>query len=398
MKPRPTLVIFQGGARLSDTPLESYVLEAQTAATLDLLSLAAESDAFERALLVTEDPMLVGEAEKLSGVLSLTIERGGEPFHFGEALRRVCEVHRLERVVYAGGASLPLATRWLLRELAVPVSGEGECVVANSLFSADFVAFYPAGALARIPLPAADNNLAWLLHYTAGLPFAPTPRTIASQFDIDTPPDLAVLNRAYESKGDWAGSNYASTMSAVGKRLGRVLERVPAMVPRLAEKLGQAYEVMATRRAQVLLAGRVSAWVWRRLEVNLPCQTRVLSEERGLQASGREARGEARSLLGLLIDALGVEGLVNALEETCDAAFLDTRVLFAHRRLLVSRADRFYSDALQPDKVSHPWVRQLTAALMSARIPIVLGGHSLVAGGIWALSERIRASPSDAPS
>jgi hypothetical protein len=165
-------------------------------------------------------------------------------------------------------------------------------------------------------------------------------------------------------------------------------------MPLLADSLARAYDVMATRRAQLFVAGRVSSWVWRRLEVNLPCQTRILSEERGMQAGGRGARGEARSLLGLLIDAVGMDGFVRSLEETCDAAFLDTRVLFAHRRLQVSRSDRFSSDALQPSAVSDPWVRDLTAALASARIPVVLGGHSLVSGGVWALSERIRASAS----
>jgi hypothetical protein len=175
-----------------------------------------------------------------------------------------------------------------------------------------------------------------------------------------------------------------------------MLERVPEMMPRLAVDLERAYAVMATRRAHLFVAGRVSAWVWRRLEVNLPCQTRVLSEERGMQAGGREARGEVRSLLGLYIDVTGLEGMVRAIEETCDAAFLDTRVLFAHRRLAVSRSDRFYSDALAPDDIADPWVRDLTVALASARVPIVPGGHSLIAGGLWALSEQVRASASAA--
>ena len=34
-----------------------------------------------------------------------------------------------------------------------------------------------------------------------------------------------------------------------------------------------------------------------------------------------------------------------------------------------------------------PVVRDLTAAARAAPIPVVLGGHSLVAGGIWALAE-----------
>jgi hypothetical protein len=152
----------------------------------------------------------------------------------------------------------------------------------------------------------------------------------------------------------------------------------------------RAYKVMATRRAEVLVAGRVSSWVWRRLETNLPCQTRIVSEERGMRASGREARGEARSLLGLYADIAGAGGLVRAIERLADAAFIDSRVLFAHRGLTPSARDRFASDALMPELIEETWVREFTEAVMGASIPIVLGGHSLVSGGVWALSERVR--------
>jgi hypothetical protein len=151
---------------------------------------------------------------------------------------------------------------------------------------------------------------------------------------------------------------------------------------------------MATRRSQVLFAGRLSALTWRRLELNLPSQTRVISEERGMRASGREARGEARSILGLYADLAGPEGLVRAIEETCDAAFVDTRLLFAHRRLSPARSDRFASDALRADEVKDSWVRDLTHALAGAKIPMVPGGHSLMSGGVWALSEQVRGGAS----
>jgi hypothetical protein len=278
---------------------------------------------------------------------------------------------------------MPLASERELADLAAAVSGEGDCVVANNLYSADVVALHPASALERIQLPAADNDLAWLLCYRATVPFAPMPRTLAAQFDLDTPTDLAVL---------WWCAQAPPLNTAVGPHLSSLLDRVPPTMPTLLEALKGAYAVMATRRAELLVAGRVSSWVWRRLEVNLPCQTRILSEERGMRASGREERGEARSLLGLYVDLAGIAGLLDALEQLCDAAFLDSRVLFAHRRLNPSRPDRFASDALAPDDITDSWVRDFTSAIASARIPIVTGGHSLISGGLWALSERVRAS------
>jgi hypothetical protein len=396
---RPTLFIFQGGTFDSPSPLETFVVQAQHAATLDLLSSAVQSAAFAQVILVTDDDTLANAASALAQraapPLPLYVELSDpDTFHFGESLKRTCETHSVERVVYVGGGAMPLGGAQELQNLALAVSGQGHCVTSNNLYSADMVAFYPAAALNHIELPATDNDLAWQLHYKAGLPFAPMPRTLATQFDIDTPPDLATLWTATLA-GQSPTIDVSSPASlTAGPLLSNLLTYVPQTMPRLDESTSLALDIMSTKRAQLLVAGRVSSWVWRRLEVNLPCQTRIFSEERGMQAGGREARGEVRSLLGLYMDAKGVRGLIEALEQLCDAAFLDTRVLFAHQRLNVSRPDRFASDALLPEQVSDPWVRKLTEAVLTANIPIVLGGHSLISGGLWALSERVRTSPS----
>ena len=381
----PALIVFQGGASDSPTALEDLVDRAQQAATADLLQRAAATGAFGQAFLVTENEALVDlvheQASRWPGDMPLHIEgaANADGFHFGQSLRELCRAHNLERVVYAGGGSLPLASEGILADLALAVSGEAPCVVSNNLYSADLVAFWPASALDDVELPSTDNNLAWLLHYQAGLPFAPMPRRLQTDFDIDTPVDLATL--WWYSQPPLEGST--------GPNLAAILGQVPSELPRLAETVERAYRVMATRRAEVLVAGRVSSWVWRRLEVNLPCQTRIVSEERGMQASGREARGEVRSLLGSYTSLAGIGGLISLLEQTCQAAFLDSRVLFAHNGLSVSRADRFASDALVVEGVSLPWVREFTEAAAAASIPILLGGHSLISGGVWALSERV---------
>lgn len=393
---RPSLLVFQAGAVDSLTTLERLVIGAQHACTLDLLRLAAQSDAFARAVLVTDDARLAQAATLLlqgAGLqLPLLVEESGEePFHFGETLHRVCRKHSIERVVYIGGGAMPLATPQAVRDLAQAVSGEGFCVTSNNLYSADLAAFYPASALERIELPPTDNDLAWRLHFRAGLPFAPTPRTLATQFDIDTPTDLAALwmfGKSTPTRG--AKSSTRDVQTRLGSHLTELLPQVPRIMPRLADNIRDVFQVMSTKRAQLLVAGRVGSWVWRRLEVNLPCQTRIFSEERGMQASGRDVRGEVRTLLGLYVDAKGVNATIKAMEQLCDAAVLDTRVLFAHRKLTVSRTDRFASDALLPYEVSDGWVRDLTAAAALASFPILLGGHSLISGGLWALSELVR--------
>ncbi|MEO6456823.1 MAG: hypothetical protein ABIO92_00905, partial [Chloroflexia bacterium] len=283
----PTLVVFQGGAFDSDSPLERLVIRVQRAATLDILTKAAESGAFERAVLVTEYDGLANASADLpsmgQGGLPLVIEvtRAGS-FNFGQSLHDLCIRHGLERVVYIGGASMPLATPAMLADLAAAIGGEGHCVTSNNLFSADVVAFYPASALDRIVLPSTDNDLAWQLHFKAGLPYAPMPRTLASQFDIDTPTDIAML---------WWSGRTEPLSKLLGDDIRTTLEGITEVAPGLARATELVYEKMATLRAQVLFAGRVSSQVWRRLETNLPCQTRVISEERGMRASGREERG-----------------------------------------------------------------------------------------------------------
>jgi hypothetical protein len=70
---------------------------------------------------------------------------------------------------------------------------------------------------------------------------------------------------------------------------------------------------------------------------------------------------------------------------------LDTRVLFAHLGRTPSMADRFASDQLAPDEIVDPVVRDFTAAAAAAPIPVVLGGHALVSGGLWLLARSLHA-------
>jgi hypothetical protein len=106
-----------------------------------------------------------------------------------------------------------------------------------------------------------------------------------------------------------------------------------------------------------------------------------------MRASGRLARGEARSLLGYHLDAVGMTRFFKALGNLGQAVFLDNRVIFAHRGLWPTAADRFYSDLRQPGQIEDPFVRALTEAAIAAPVPVIMGGHSLVAGGMYALIE-----------
>ena len=106
-----------------------------------------------------------------------------------------------------------------------------------------------------------------------------------------------------------------------------------------------------------------------------------------MRASGRQARGEVRSLLNDYLDLVGVEQFFVSLGAMADAVLLDSRVILASRGLWPCDADRFYADLLMDAQVSDPFLRALTVAARSAPVPVVMGGHSLVAGGLAVLLE-----------
>ena len=68
-----------------------------------------------------------------------------------------------------------------------------------------------------------------------------------------------------------------------------------------------------------------------------------------------------------------------------DAAFLDSRVIMAHQGPLPKAADRFWSDLYRPQEIEDPFLRELTQEAMEAPLPVVLGGHSLISGGMYGL-------------
>ena len=153
-------------------------------------------------------------------------------------------------------------------------------------------------------------------------------------------------------------------------------------------RIEQVKTVLGNRAAAALIAGRVSASLALLLERATRCQWRIFSEERGMRASGRIARGQVHSLLGYYLDSVGAREFFAVLARLADAAIIDTRVLFAHRRLDPSASDRFNSDLLRAEEITDPFIREFTAAARAATIPILLGGHSVVSGGMYVLAEK----------
>ena len=356
--PRPALVVFLGG--LGDSTVEEMVGRARVAATVDSIEAALDGGRYEGAVLVTDG--LVQLPELPAGV---TVDADHGPFHFGARLAEVVRRHRLERLVYLGGGSLPLLGADEFSQVADALSEDG-VAVTNNHFSSDLVAF-PAAALANIQPPDSDNRLARALREEAGLSVRALDRTVATQLDIDGPTDLAVL--ALTGEGGSRLRQYLMTRELDLERYRRVLP------------------LFRDRLAQITVAGRVGSHAWQYLERETACRVRLFAEERGMEADGRSAGGQARSLLGFFLETAGLQRFFGVLAELGDAAFIDTRVLLAHLRIEATRSDRFLSDLGRWEEVKEPFLRDLARAAVETSIPVLLGGHSLVSGGLMALNE-----------
>jgi hypothetical protein len=299
-------------------------------------------------------------------------------------------------LIVLGSGSIPLATAADLRRFVNVAAGPGGHALANNRYSADVVAISRAADLAGLPPLPADNALPRWLEERAGVMVTDLGSRWRLGVDIDTPIDLIVL----------------------GGRARPLFGEEPAGP--VADRLAALAEVLANRRAELLVAGRVSAATLSWLQHGVACRVRALIEERGLKAASKLAQAEGEgalggalggttagaapparpphSVLGALLDRDGPESLAATVARLADAAVIDTRVLLAHRYGAAESGwpaaeERFASDLLLPDAIADPWLRALTTSAASAPgdHSILLGGHTLVNGGLRLLAQRARA-------
>lgn len=350
----PALIVFLGGFGQSEA--ERIVDDARVLATRRSIEAWRSLHLSPPAILVTDRNIDVpGDVVDLDQ---------GE-FHFGRRLADVLRKHRVESAVYMGGGSMPLFTAADFGDVVQRI--RGGAVVTNNNFSSDLVAFPVNDAvLAAIEPVSRDNSLARAL-LDAGLPVETLPRTVVTQFDIDTPTDVAVL----------------ALTQALREGGPEPCPSIEAQLPRYRSVL----PLFLDQSKQVLVAGRVGSHAWGYLERETACRVRLFAEERGMEADDRAGKGAARSLLGYYYDAAGPERFFKTLSELGDAAFIDTRVLLAHKRIDATREDRFLSDLGRWQEISDQFLREFTRGAAESRIPVLLGGHSLMSGGLMALNE-----------
>lgn len=359
------LVLMVGGGG-AGTGVERALRRARQAAARDIIEQALDISQLRPIVVLSDD------AEWLDALdyepLELELAPLDQAFHFGRALSGLIERHRLQSCFYLGGGSAPLLAGSAFAQVVHAVLSGEPLLVTNNLHSSDWAAFAPADLI--LPCAAwleSDNALAWVWQEHTGKPVQVLPRSSGTLMDIDTPFDLLALARH----------------PATRPNLRVFLDQLDWP----AAHLDAAVEVLRREASHVIIAGRVSSWAWRTLEQSTRAWVRVFAEERGMRASGRQTRGEVRSLLNDYLDLVGIEQFFVSLGRMADAILLDSRVILASRGLWPCDADRFYADLLMPDHVGDPFLKALTAAARSAPVPVVMGGHSLVAGGLAVLLE-----------
>lgn len=349
----PTLLIFHGGAGSGDA--EQDVAAARVKAALASIDLAL-SAGFREVIVATDSPSLFDH-----GNPAVTIDKDaddGAQFVFGERLAALVERNDVVRPVVLGAGSLPLLGHDEFRAVADAIGTDVPSCVTNNFYSSDLTGWFPGHLLQDLSLPQRDNALPRLIREQCGTDIVHLPRSTATQFDLDTPTDVAIL---------------------------AVATGIPGPFPAIEKRARAMMTLFSDRDAEVLVAGRVGSLTWRYLESQTACRVRLISEERGLSSAPSGYRG--RSVLGLLMEDRQAGGLFEALELLGDGTFLDSRVVFEHFGAEFGREDRFQSDLLAPSRIEDPWLREFATAAAGTPGQLLIGGHSLVSGGLMALND-----------
>jgi hypothetical protein len=367
MKTTVALILF-AGTPPPEQPVLQQMQAVRRACARDLLDRVLASAAFDPIIVVTGDRVWANSIGDLP--ITIDLDDGASPFHFGRRLAGIVDRFHLERIAYMGAAAAPLLNVVELQRIATAAQQHDRVVIANNINSTDWAAIAPAAIVgAWIERLPSDNALGWVLSHDAGLTPLAWPPSPATRLDVDVPIDaqIAVLH------------------PDCGPHLKELLARIPWRDVRLRA----AREVLRVPATRLILAGRVPSWAWAQLEKTVQCWTRVYSEERGMRAAGRLGTGQVRSLLNEHLQAVGLQRFIADVSSMADAMLWDTRVLWAAHGVWPSEVDRYAADLGMVEYIADPFMRDFTQAVIEAPIPIVTGGHALVSGGLWALLDSL---------
>lgn len=346
---------------------EAWVHKGQLAASLDLLERLRSAPSFGEVTVMCPEPAQL----PLAPTDDVRVEKSTQQdFAFGSTLLGWAQAQPSGPLAYFGGSSAPLLSGARLEALADDLLDEqGPQVITNNRFSSDWVMLKGInGAEEFLASLESDNPLGWGLQNQVGFSVEDLPASSASRTDIDTPMDLLML----------------AEHPSVGPNLQAWLDQVDDQNLLPVKRLRR---LLATPATTLMVIGRSSAAAWGQLEAQTQVWTRLFVEERGMLASGRLRRREVRSMIAKYIESVGVGQFIDEVAEMADGLLWDNRVWLAATGGWPAKDQRFAADLGWLDDLKDERLRELTKAVLQADIPILCGGHGVVAGGLMALLE-----------
>ncbi|MBW2121844.1 MAG: hypothetical protein JRH07_08365 [Deltaproteobacteria bacterium] len=358
---KATLILWMRSE--GDSEAEQMVSGAKRANVLDHVEKACHVEEIGSIILVTNCPIMEKSLKDYPVILERVSPQEMVPF--GERLGRIIRKHRVEALFYVGGGSGVFMDAEDMARMARAVLASPDMLLVNNFFSTDFAALGRDVALGTLGRCRKDNHLGMVLGRDQGVKTRVLPPSLMARFDIDTPTDLMMLKTHPPREGH--------------------ISRVVSDLPMDISSIFHLMDVLVDRDREAAIMGRIPPEIALFFDRETACHLRFHIEERGMEGGkGGEA---VWSLVGLCLEKAGIASFFRTLGAHIHGAVVDSRVFFRHFGLHPSRRDRFSSDILQPEEIADPWVRLLTEAARECPIPVILGGHTLVSGGLYILAE-----------
>jgi hypothetical protein len=346
----------------SESWAEQHILDAHRANALDLIRILRGQGIDSVIVASPETDWLPDDLDVIRDD-----DLPDQSFHFGERLARLIEKHPTQAVLHFGGGSAPLVDRattsMLLGLLEKSLRQDGSIpshiALTNNLHSSDWIAISQVqDALPIIQRATRDNGLA--LSFKESDQFEV--RVLASlrpatSMDIDSLSDLAILAQH---------PGLQPELRKVIDAAWDVLERIE--IPNLLQ-------VLRDPQQKLLIIGRVSPLAWHALTRAAKCQIEVITES------------DDHSILKTWIDkSRDPAQALKRLDTLCDAVIWDNRPFLKNMGASPSQHHLLAADTFTLEYVTDPILKDILN-MDELDMVTVMGGESLVTGGLYALAE-----------
>ena len=238
----------------------------------------------------------------------------------------------------------------------------------NSFENPTMVGWSPACSLAGNVSPTGDGVFSTHFLNNFPLPVHALPYTPGYQFTLEAMPDALLLQSVLHASDP--------------------LLRVVNEVPYRSTNIDIVRDMLTVKGIKLWISGRIHGSTVEYMNTKLNIRIRAIIDQHS--AMNNPSLGYMRSFAGQYIEKSGLSQFIRVVEESADCAVLDIEPLCAHFRVAPSAHDLFMSSVGEGESIENSWLQEFTHAIVEARIPIILGGHNLVQGGLLALVDASR--------